>query len=332
MPLFTNPTIRVEQQRAFHLCTCSARDSRTCTHFSARSTDERAVDEAASEECDSLAEVVELRGNEPDTMSFGGREAARRAEIGSDDRCDDKNARVILVLYVGALLAAETKCKGSVISNEVKQQILDYHTARREGDAVEWECELEAKARGILKKGGKIDTSRVGRGRGVNVYEIKKEVETTKDLVNRVLGQWWSSSKETNLNILVLCVGASFAAETKCKGSVISSEVKKQILNLHLVRREGNAMEWECELEAKARGLLKKGGKVDTSRVGNGRGVNVREYKKETAWDFARRALEQWWSSRDQTSRNMRDTNNKKVGCSYKDGKEDFLIACLYEK
>ncbi|RCN41769.1 SCP-like protein [Ancylostoma caninum] len=135
---------------------------------------------------------------------------------------------VIFVLCFGTLLAAETKCKGSKVSPEVKQQILDYHFARREGDGVEWDCGLEAKARGLLKKGGKIDKDKVARRHGVNVYEIKKETETIKDLVNRVLGQWWSSSEETNLN--------------------------------------------------------------------------------------------------------MRNRQNKKVGCSYKDGKEDFVIACVFEK
>ncbi|RCN47283.1 SCP-like protein [Ancylostoma caninum] len=136
------------------------------------------------------------------------------------------------------------------------------------------------------------------------------------------------------LVILFLCVGAVLAAGPECKDKKVSPEIRQQILNYHFERREGDAVEWDCGLEDKARGLVKKGGKIDTSKVPKGRGVNVYEIKKEneTTKDLVDRALRRWWSSSRETNLNMRNRNNKKVGCSYKDTKEDFTIVCFFEK
>ncbi|RCN47280.1 SCP-like protein [Ancylostoma caninum] len=136
------------------------------------------------------------------------------------------------------------------------------------------------------------------------------------------------------LVILFLCVGAVLAAGPICKDKKVSPEIRQQILDYHLARREGDAVEWDCGLESKARGLLKKGGKIDTSKVSKKRGVNVYEIRKEfeTTKDLVDKALRRWWSSSKETNLNMRNRNNKKVGCSYKDTKTDFVIVCFFEK
>ncbi|EYC26280.1 hypothetical protein Y032_0010g1063 [Ancylostoma ceylanicum] len=138
------------------------------------------------------------------------------------------------------------------------------------------------------------------------------------------------------LVILFLCVGSLLAAGPECKDKKVSPEIRQQILDFHKQRREGKAVEWDCGLEDKARGILKTGksGKIDTSKVSKNRGVNVREFRKEfeDAKTFVDRALRHWWSSDLNSKKNMANPQNKKIGCSYKEDDVFFLVACFYEK
>ncbi|KIH62526.1 SCP-like protein [Ancylostoma duodenale] len=107
---------------------------------------------------------------------------------------------VILFLCAGVLLANGQECKGSKVSAEIKNQIVDYHTKHREIHPIEWDCRLEEIARATMK-GSEINTSKINKKRGVNVYEIRKEFETEKDLVNRALRRWWSSDLKSRKNM-----------------------------------------------------------------------------------------------------------------------------------
>ncbi|EPB76645.1 hypothetical protein ANCCEY_04275 [Ancylostoma ceylanicum] len=140
------------------------------------------------------------------------------------------------------------------------------------------------------------------------------------------------------LVILLLCVGALLAAEEKCKGSKVSAEIKQQILDFHRDRREGDAMEWDCDLEAKARGTMRNATTlVDYSKIGKKRGLNFFEYDKEDRKqykepkDIVRFVLDYWWARELYAKCNMKEKTIKKFGCSYKNGKV-FLFACVYEK
>ncbi|EYC26294.1 hypothetical protein Y032_0010g1071 [Ancylostoma ceylanicum] len=116
----------------------------------------------------------------------------------------------ILLLCVGALLAAGRfychKCKGSKVSAEIKQQILDFHRDRREGDAMEWDCDLEAKARGTMRNATTlVDYSKIGKKRGLNFFEYDKEdrkqYKEPKDIVRFVLDYWWARELYAKCNV-----------------------------------------------------------------------------------------------------------------------------------
>ncbi|EYC26285.1 hypothetical protein Y032_0010g1067 [Ancylostoma ceylanicum] len=138
--------------------------------------------------------------------------------------------------------------------------------------------------------------------------------------------------------ILLLCVGASLAAEKKCKDSKVSPEIKELILDYHKDRREGDAMEWNCGFESKAEGTLKNSTtRVDWKKINRKFGFNFFEYNKAdreqytVPKDIVRFVLEHWWSNELYAKCNMKEKTIKKFGCSYKDG-DVFLIACVYEK
>ncbi|KAL6732542.1 hypothetical protein Aduo_003293 [Ancylostoma duodenale] len=124
----------------------------------------------------------------------------------------------------------------------------------------------------------------------------------------------------------------------ECRGSRVSPEIKKQIVEYHKQRREIHPIEWDCRLEEIARGTMKNATtRVNTEKVGKRRGLNFFEYDKQDrkqyteAKDIVNYVLEYWWSSEHYARCNMKDKTMRKFGCSYKDG-DVFLFACVYEK
>ncbi|EYC26291.1 hypothetical protein Y032_0010g1070 [Ancylostoma ceylanicum] len=128
-------------------------------------------------------------------------------------------------------------------------------------------------------------------------------------------------------SILFVCVGTLLAEEQNCRNSRITPELKRQIVEYHLQRREVHPIEWDCKLEKEAQRSL-NGKKVDEKRGINTFKYDKKQYKEHK--DIVNFILGQWWSEGKQTNLNMRNANNKKFGCSVKNGKF-FHFTCVYE-
>ncbi|KAL6732540.1 hypothetical protein Aduo_003291 [Ancylostoma duodenale] len=107
------------------------------------------------------------------------------------------SAQSILLLCASPLLAAD--CPGSVISPEIKEQIITYHDDRRERrPPVEWDCNLEEDARSKMS----TDFEKFGHpeGRGYNFLEIKKENGDLGATMFKALEYWWTYDLKSEYN------------------------------------------------------------------------------------------------------------------------------------
>ncbi|RCN41768.1 SCP-like protein [Ancylostoma caninum] len=124
--------------------------------------------------------------------------------------------------------------------------------------------------------------------------------------------------------ILLLCVSPLLAAGSDCADSVVSAEVKQQIIQFHNQRRGRFPVFWDCALEGEARIT------TGPSTHNTGRGVNVIKIDKQKDDKASvNKALEQWLSDPKAIS-NIENKHNKKIGCSHQDRSGKFALVCVY--